>query len=174
MDFFEAVRARYSFRGGFKEQPVPEDHLRRIVQAGLDAPSGCNLQTTEFVIVTDRQKVRELAEIVGRPSLATAPAVIVVLCNTEPHYEGLKFWVEDCAAATENVLLAIAALGYASCWIDGALRRQGRAEKVAKLLHVPSTRAVRILLPVGVPAEEGPRKEKKPFEQRAWFNRYGG
>lgn len=174
MEFFEAVKARVSYRGAYKDQPVPEEHLRRIVQAALDAPSGCNFQTTEFVIVTDRDTVRWMADLVGRPSMAGAPAVLVVLCNTEPEYEGNRFWVEDAAAATENALLAIAALGYASCWIDGALRHEDRAEKIAQRLGVAAGRIVRILLPVGVPAEPVSRREKKPFEQRAWFGRYGG
>ena len=172
MEFYDVVKARYSYRGRFKEQPVPDEHLRKIVRAGLDAPSGVNLQTTEFVIVTDAAKVRELAAIAGRESMATAPAVIVALCDTGASYKGLSFWLEDCAAATENMLLAIAALGYASCWIDGALRRERRAEKVAQLLGAPPSRTARIMLPLGVPAEAGPRKEKKPFSERAWFNAY--
>lgn len=174
MDFFDVVKARYSYRGEFKDQPASEEDLRRIVQAGLDAPSGMNRQTTEFVIVTDRARVQALAGIVLRESIATATAVIVLVGNPDPGPKGVSFWVEDCSAAAENILLAAAALGYASCWIDGALRREGRAEKVALLLGVPPSRTVRILLPLGVPAEPGPRPEKKPFGERAWFNSYGG
>ena len=172
MDFFDAVKARYSYRGRYKAQPVPEEHLRKIVQAGLDAPSGCNLQTTEFVIVTDPEKIKQLAGIVGRQNIAGAPAVIVAVCNIEVDFEGVRFWIEDCAAATENALLAIAALGYASCWIDGALQYEGRAEKVAALLGVPSSRVVRIVMPVGVPDESETRRAKKPLDERAWFNSY--
>jgi len=174
MDLFEATRERYSYRGPYRDDAIPEEHLRDIVQAGLDAPSGCNFQTTEFVIVTDRDKVAKIAEIVDRDTIAAVPAVIVVLCDMEPELNGMKFWVEDCSAATENVLLAITALGYASCWIDGVLRREGRAGKIAELLAIPPSRVVRIVLPVGVPAEEAARKEKRPFAERAWFNAYGG
>jgi nitroreductase len=172
MDFFDAVKARYSYRGRYKAQPVPGEHLRKIVQAALDAPSGCNLQTTEFVIVTEPEKIRQLAEIVGRQNLASAPAIIAAVCDIEANYEGTQFWLEDCSAATENALLAIAALGYASCWIDGALQYEGRAEKVAALLGVPRSRVVRIVLPVGVPDEPETHPAKKPFAERAWFNAY--
>ncbi len=174
MDLFEATRKRFSYRGAFRDDAVPEEHLRDIVLAGLDAPSGCNFQTTEFVIVTDREKVAKVAEIIDRDTIAAVPAIIVALCDKEPELKGMRFWVEDCSAATENVLLAITALGYASCWIDGVLRREGRAERIAELLGVPSSRVVRIVLPVGVPAEEAARNEKKPFGERAWFNAYGG
>jgi nitroreductase len=104
--------------------------------------------------------------------MASAPAVIVAVCDIEANVEGMRFWVEDCAAATENALLAIAALGYASCWIDGALQREGRAEKAAALLGVPRSRIVRIVLPVGVPDEPGTRQAKKPFSERVWSNAY--
>jgi len=55
-------------------------------------------------------------------------------------------------------------------WIDGALRYNRIAERIGELLGIPSDRIVRVLLPVGVPAEPGTQREKLPFEQRAWFN----
>ena len=172
MDFFETVKARYSYRGAYKDRQVPDADLRRIVQAGLDAPSGMNYRTTEFVIVTDKERLRRIAELVPNENVKTAPAVIVVLCSMEVGEKEAQFWIEDASAATQNVLLALTALGYVSCWIDGALRREGRAEKVAELLGVPKSRRVRIILPVGVPVRAGPRPEKKPFAERAWFNTY--
>jgi nitroreductase len=173
MDLFEAIGERYSYRGEYKNVPVPQEHLRQIVEAGMAAPSGMNQEMAEFVIVTDPERLMTLATLMGRKQLETAQALIMVVANTEPKYQDMKFWVEDCAAATENMLLAITALGYASCWIDGALRREGRAEKIAQLYSIPKTHSVRIILPVGIPTEPGPRKDKKkPFEERAWFNKY--
>jgi nitroreductase len=93
--------------------------------------------------------------------------------DPRPAYENTSFVIEDCAASVENMLLAITALGYATVWLDGVLRRDGRALRIAKLLGVPSNLAVRILLPIGVPAEAGQQRERLPFEQRAWFNQYG-
>ncbi len=173
MDFFDAVRARYSYRGEFRREAIPQDTLRRIVQAGLDAPSGCNFQTTEFVIVDDGARIAQIGAILAKPAIGAAPAILVAVCNPEPKLNDISFWVEDCAAAVENVLLAAAALGYAACWIDGALRREGRAEKIAALLGVPPGRIVRVVVPLGVPVSPAPRKDKRPFGQRAWFNRYG-
>jgi nitroreductase len=87
-------------------------------------------------------------------------------------FEGMTFAVEDCAAAVENMLLAVTALGYASVWLDGILRRENRAQQIAALLGVPRDREVRVLLPVGVPTGEMVCVDKKSFEERAWFNRY--
>ena len=86
----------------------------------------------------------------------------------------ISFAAEDCAASVENMLLAITALGYASVWLDGVLRCENKAARIGQLLGVPAGRTVRILLPLGVAAEPGVQKEKLPFDQRAWFNRYGG
>ena len=82
----------------------------------------------------------------------------------------LRFAVEDYAAAVENMLLAVTALGYAAVWLDGMLRREGRAAKVGALLGVPASREVRVILPLGVPAEQWVQREKRPFDERAWFN----
>ena len=82
--------------------------------------------------------------------------------------------MEDCAAAVENMLLAITALGYASVWVAGWLRVEGRADRIGQLLDVPEGKTARIILPIGTPTESYPRKEKMPFEERAWFNRRAG
>ncbi|MFH1039439.1 MAG: nitroreductase family protein [PVC group bacterium] len=175
MELFEAMKRRHSYRGPFKDDPVPREDLERIVAAGLRAPSGKNEQTTSFVIVDDPSLVKEIGGMhPGNQALQLARALIACIIDRHPEavYEGHSFQVEDCAAAVENMLLAITALGYGSVWIDGWLRLEGHAEKIGGLLGVPETRVVRVLLPVGIPAEEGPRKEKKAFNERAWFNRY--
>jgi nitroreductase len=99
--------------------------------------------------------------------------MIACVIDPRPVLNEISFAVEDCAAAVENMLLAVTALGYATVWLDGVLRSEDKAARVARLLGVPEDKAVRILLPLGVPAEPGTQKEKLPFEKRAWFNRYG-
>lgn len=176
MDVFEAVALRHSYRGPFRDQMIPRADLERIVQAGLQAPSGKNAQTTRFVIVDDPDLVRKIA---GMPAANTAmqqaKAFIACIVDVKPEavYEGHDFQVEDCAAAVENMLLAVTALGYATVWIDGWLRVERRAEAIGKLLGLPDGKIVRVILPIGVPEETWPRKEKMPFAARAWFNRYG-
>jgi nitroreductase len=176
MDVFEAIAQRHSYRGPFKDEPVSREDLTRIVQAGTQAPSGCNAQTTAFVIVDDQKLVRKIA-VMHPKSVAFQQARAFIACvvddNPEAVYERFSFQVEDCAAAVENMLLAVTALGYATVWIDGWLRVEGRAEIVAGLIGLPGGKRVRVLLPIGVPAETGPRREKKLFAQRAWFNSYG-
>ena len=175
MDLFEAIRKRHSYRGGFKDMAVRREDLEKIVQAGLEAPSGKNCQTTRFVIVEEPGLLEQIGQMhPANKAMQQAKAMIVCIIDTNPEaiYEGFEFQVEDCGAAVENMLLAITALGYASVWIDGWLRVDGHNETIGKLLGVPETKVVRILLPVGVPAKEVRGPEKMAFEERAWFNRY--
>ncbi len=172
MDLFAAIEARHSYRGPFLKSSVPREDLRRIVEAGIRAPSGYNAQTTSFAIVDDPALIGKAADIMGKPRLAEAPALIAVIMDADGSPgEDYRFGVEDYAAATENLLLAITALGYASVWIDGALRSEQRAERLAELLGVAAGLSVRAVLPVGVPAERPADHPKKRFEERAWFNR---
>lgn len=173
MDVFEAIGKRHSYRGEFTDAAVPREDLTRIVQAGVDAPSGCNAQTTSFVIVDDPDLLAKIAAILEKPVVHSAKALIACIVETRGVYKGMSFEKEDCAAAVENMLLAVTALGYATVWLDGMLRALDRAEKVGALLDVPAERRVQVVLPLGVPAEEKAPAGKKPFAERAFWNRYG-
>jgi nitroreductase len=173
MDLFEAFAKRHSYRDQFTDAPVPRDDLKKIVQAGIQAPSACNEQVISFVIVDDPALLRQIAEITTKPVCQSAKAMIACVADPRAVYSGMSFAAEDCAAAVENMLLAITALGYASVWLDGALRTDNRATRIGLLLDVPDGHTVRILLPIGVPAERGQQRERLPFDRRAWFNRYG-
>jgi len=177
MELFEAIAKRHSYRGPFKDQPVGQEDLRRIVEAGLLAPSGANRQTTTFVIVDDPEQVAAIAGMPGaNQAHREAKALIACIVDAAPEgvYEGHSFHVEDCSAAVENMLLAVTALGYATVWIDGWLRKDDRAQAVGRALGLPAEKVVRVLLPIGLPAEARRQPDKLPFEERAWFNRYGG
>ncbi len=173
MDLFDAIAKRRSYREGYTDAPVSRADLEKIVQAGIQAPSGKNEQTTSFVIVDDPKLLAQIAAIVDRPMCHTAKALIACVTDPRPVFHDISFAAEDCAAAVENMLLATTALGYASVWLDGVLRFNNVAARIGQLLGVPEGRTVRILLPIGVAAEPGQQKEKLPFDQRAWFNRYG-
>lgn len=172
MELFEAIRQRYSYRGEFdRDHKVSRDELEKIVTAGVIAPSGCNKQTTEFVIIDDPQKLAELSMI----HTNTATAMIACIVNREPiavYQDMMSFEIEDCSAAVENMLLAITAMGYATVWLDGVLRINSLAETVAKVIALPPNKIVRVLLPVGKPIKAGKRPEKQPFKHRASFNTY--
>lgn len=174
MELFDAIAKRHSYRGEFTDAAVSKDDLIKIVTSGIWAPSACNEQVASFVIINEPSLVAKIAGIVRHKPCDTAKAMIVCVVDPRPVYRDVVYAAEDCAAAVENMLLAITALGYATVWLDGVLRADDIAARIGELLGVPQSHTVRVLLPIGVPAAPGTRREKLPFEKRAWFNRYGG
>ncbi|MBQ8568282.1 MAG: nitroreductase family protein [Oscillospiraceae bacterium] len=178
-DLFEVIGSRISYRGEYKPEAVPEEHLRAIMEAGLAAPSGCNQQTTSLIAVNDRQvldKVQScLRENLKRPICQSAPAVICVLSQDIKSYHGMSFSKQDYAAAIQNMLLAIKALGYDSCWFEGYMTDEsGNGRKIADILGVPAEYDLVCILPVGIAADTAKPVDKKAFSERAWFNSFGG
>lgn len=175
MSILETISERHSYRGKYRPDPVPRDDLIKIMQAGLDAPSGCNKQTTSLIAVDDAETLKKLHAVIDPPAAETAPAMICVLTQGIFAYRDRCFAVQDYSAAIENMLLAITELGYASCWYEGHITDEDRiGDKMAKILNVPDNYGLVCFLPVGVPAAAVEPTKKKPFEERAWFNTFGG
>ena len=167
----EVLSARRSYRGRYLPDPVPREDLRRILQAGLDAPSGCNKQTTSLIAVDDPAVLEKLRTVIDPPVAQTAPAMICVLTRRINAYRDRCFAVQDYSAAIENMLLAIAALGYQSCWYEGHITDEDRiGRKMADLLGVPEDYELVCMLPVGIAAETPVMPKKMAFSERAWFN----
>ena len=168
MDLFEAIRRRRSVRR-FKPGDVPDSDVMRILEAGRIAPSGYNLQNREFVVVRDPETIAQLNQV--QPSFDNVPVVIAVVMTPGKTPSGGSFWVEDCAACVENMLLAITALGYASVWVEGTLlRKEGWAKE---LLGVPADKRFFVLLPVGHAAEPGEPPPKQGLDRMTHYERYG-
>ena len=144
------------------------------MQAGLDAPSGCNKQTTSLIAVDDRDVLGRLRAVIDPPAGETAPAMICVLTQRINAYRDRCFAVQDYSAAIENMLLAAEALGYRSCWYEGHITDADRiGDKMAALLNVPDGYELVCFLPIGKALGEPAAPKKKPFCERAWFNGFG-
>lgn len=174
MTTMEAIRARRSYRGKYLPTPVPREHLKQILEAGFHAPSGCNKQTTSFIAIDDPEVLARVHSVIDPPLGETAPAMICVLTRKIIAYRDRTFYMQDYAAAIENMLLAIADLGYASCWIEGHITDTDRiGYQMQKILGVPEEFDLICYLPVGIPAGEFPNLRKHPMDSRVWFNGFG-
>ena len=174
MNTFEAIEARHSYRGKFESTPVPREHLVKIMEAGFHAPSGCNRQTTSFLAVDDPDLMKKVHSVIDPPVGETAPAMICVLTRKIIAYRDRTFYIQDYAASIENMLLAITALGYASCWYEGHITDADRiGDQMARILGVPEEYELVAFLPVGIPAGEVTPAKKHPFAERAWLNGFG-
>lgn len=163
MDAIEALKTRRSVRA-YLDQPVPRELLEEIVDCARLAPTALNLQPWEFVVVTEKQRLREIARATdyGR-FIEQAAACIVVLCRNT------KYYLEDGSAATENILLAAHALGLGACWVAGD--KKPYADQIRRLVGAPEGYRLVSLVPIGYPAEK-PVKQKRPLREVLHWERF--
>jgi len=162
MDTLEAIRKRRSVRA-YTGAPIPRKDLLTIVDAGRLAATGSNRQPWEFIVVTDKGIIDQLA--IAAQWMDKAGAIIAVVMD-----ESSRWWLEDGSAAVENMLLAGRALGYGSCWLEGwTLRLE---DDLKAILRVPEDKRLLTLVPFGTPVE-WPTKEKKSLEQVLYWEKYG-
>ena len=166
MDFFDVVNARRSVRK-YLPETVSREELERIVAAGVEAPTGCNYQLKQYVIIDDPALMEEIRFV--SPALSGAPAAIVLLVEPTATNYG-EFWVQDASAAMENMLLAAVAIGLAGCWIEGQMRRC--EDRLRRVLGVPEGLRVWSLMPVGKPAEAPARPPKPQLPEVVHYNRF--
>jgi len=204
MDIFDSIQGRKSVRR-FKQTPVPDEDIKKILDAGRHAPSANNTQPWSFIVVKNRTVLKQMADAARQmidrmipyaesekqaqrlaaykgnyyTFFENAPVVIAVLmegydAGTDRVLAKMGYAPEDIkrlrplpglqsvAAAIENMLLAIHALGYGSCWMTGPLVAQ---EAFEKLLGFGKEKSIAALLPVGVPDENPPARPRKPLEE---------
>ncbi|MEJ2734638.1 MAG: nitroreductase family protein [Anaerolineae bacterium] len=154
----QIVFSRRSIRV-YTDEPVSETDIQSLLEAGMAAPSASNRRPWHFVVVTERDTLRALA--VAHPfgkMLASASAAIAV-CG-DPAIS--DWWVQDCSAATENILVAAAGLGLGAVWL-GSHGRPERERAVREVLGIPERMGVLSLLSIGHPGEEkGARTQYDP------------
>ena len=173
MDFFEVVEKRYSHKERFLADAVPLEKLELIAKAGLAAPSGGNSQCVRLVILKNRAEIQPFSDLFSHGGLDTAPAAIAVLTDSSTQQPDLNFELEDYAAATENMLLAAVALGYAALWLDYPFFDDDTQAAACKLLGAPAGYHLHVLMPIGVPDGAGTRREKLPFAARVSYGKFG-
>ena len=161
MDALEAIRKRRSIRR-YTGESIPQADLEAIVDAGRLAATGSNNQPWEFVVVTDREMIDRLKT--AAQWMEQAAAIIAVVMDPSS-----RWWLEDGAAAVQNMLIASTALGYGSCWLEGYTIP--REAEFKELLGIPADKRLLTLVPVGVPVE-WPTKEKKPLDEVLRWERY--
>lgn len=171
MSIIDIISRRHSYRGRYKSIPVPREDLIKIMQAGLDAPSGCNKQTTSLIAVDDPEILKKMHTVIRPPAGENAPAIICVLTRRIIAYRDKCFATQDYSAAIENMLLAAVDLGYDSCWYEGHVTDVDRIGwQMAQILNVPDEYELVCFLPIGVRDGDITPPKKQSFEERAWFN----
>lgn len=173
MNVYEAILKRRSIRK-FQQKKIPSSVLKKLINAARLGPSAGNLQPTEYILVTEKEKCQEVFTCTrwavylsdGTPYENFRPtAYIVVLLNkNKPTH---AFSLADCSAAIENIMLLAVAEGLGSCWI-GSLDR----EKLKQVLSIPAYCEVDSLVALGYPAQKS-KAEKFKGDVKYWRCRQG-
>ncbi len=143
------IFARRSIRA-YADEPVSEADILALLQAGMAAPSGSNRKPWHFVVVTGRPTLEALADAHPFGKMIGHAGLGIAVCG-DPQIS--EWWVQDCTAATENILIAVVALGLGGVWV-GCHGRPEREAAVRSVLGIPEEIGVLSLLSIGHPAEE--------------------
>lgn len=170
---YRNIMTRTSVRA-YQEKLVEEEKIDKLLRAGMAAPSAVNRQPWHFVVVTDRTILDRLAD--ANPNarfLKGAPLAIVVCGDLDKALEGRaqEYWIQDCSAATENILLAAHGLGLGAVW-TGTYPSESRCKAVAEVLQLPESIVPLNTLVIGYPQKAGQPKDKWN-EEKVSYNRYG-
>jgi nitroreductase len=170
MDVLEALMTRCSIRR-FETEPVAEDAIQRMLDVLFRSPSAADARPWQFAVVDSRDVLARLETAMpGCEMLQTAPLAILVCA--EPAREKIPgFWPQDCAAAAENLLLAVHGLGLGGVWI-GLYPVSDRERAVREVLGVPGGLVPFALVAIGRPAEH-PVLEDRYDSSRVHRNRWG-
>lgn len=171
------VVQRRSIRS-FSEEPVSEDLLRKVVEAGTYAPTSCNAQPLAFITVTGREMVSAIfRSATGAEAWADAVPAAVLVTSDRRHYKPFEQHIimyQDMAAAIQNCLLASESLNLAACWVSlvSDLHINGQ-EHLYRRLHLPAHRAIGGVIAIGHPTNTVCHVPRRPLHRVWHHNQFG-
>ncbi len=154
MDAMSAILSRRSIRRYTKED-VSDEIVKELLEAAMSAPSAGNEQPWHFVVIRDRKILNEIPNIHPYSGMLREAPLAILICGDESLQKYKGYWVQDCSAATENLLIAINAKGLGGVWL-GVYPVEDRVVGVRKLLNMPDNIIPFSLISIGYPAEQKP------------------
>jgi nitroreductase len=149
-ELIRAIFARRSIRR-YSAELVNEKDVKTMLEAAMAAPSASNRKPWHFIAVTDRQILDNLARAHPYGKMLLEAPLCIAVCGDKTISPG--YWVQDCSAATENLLLAATALGLGAVWL-GVHPREERVNPIRKVLNIPENIVPLNLISIGHPAEK--------------------
>lgn len=153
MELKEALLNRRSIRK-FTSEPVSEEAIDELMHAAMSGPSACNKQPWEFYVITGRERLDELKK--ASKFMGFDSPLAIVVCGNLRRALPLKFseyWIQDCSAATENILLRATDMGLGAVWC-GAHPQKHAVENIRKCLDIPESQIPLNVIFIGHPAQE--------------------
>ncbi len=154
----------------FKSNHVTDEMINLILKAAMAAPSAANKQTWEFIIIKDRKILDSIPEIHPYSKMTQEAPVAILVCGNTQRADARGFWVQDCAAASQNILLAANSLGLGSVWC-GVYPVEDLVKSFKEIFNLPEYIYPVSFIPIGFPAEEKPpseRYDKNKIHHEKW------
>jgi nitroreductase len=171
MDAMQALRTRRSIRR-YTADPVGDHEVRGLLEAAMSAPSAGNQQPWEFVLLADKRLRDEIPRFHPYADMLREAPLAVLVCGNLQRESFKGYWVQDCSAATQNLLLAAHASGLGAVWV-GVYPKEDRVRRLRELLGLPEHVVPFALVPLGRPAER-PAPVQRFDPARMHVNRWGG
>jgi len=165
----KVIHSRKSVRHYIDRKATRED-LLTLVKAGMAAPTAVDRRPWAFVIVTDKAKLEELEAGLPHTKMLTKAGAGIIVCGVLEKAlpgAGKEFWVQDCSAATENILLAAESMGLGAVW-TAAYPSQERIDSIRKVLGIPENIVPLNVIPVGYPVGDENPKDKFDLKNVHW------
>ena len=158
MDAIEAIMTRRSIRK-YTDRGIPGEIVEKLLRAGMAAPSAGNQQPWHFVIIDDRKVLDQIPTFHRYSKMLLEAPLAILVCGdlSRELHEG--YWIQDCSAATENILLAAHALGLGAVWL-GIHPREERKKGIIELMNLPDSIQPLSLISIGYPAERKPPSDR--------------
>ena len=169
MELKEVLLKRRSVRK-FTQEPISDEMIEELLHAAMSGPSACNNKPWDFYVITNIQKLEELKASSMFTKISSTLAIVV--CGDLSRALPLKmaeYWIQDCSAATENILLRVTDLGLGAVWC-GIHPQEKAVEKVRQILEIPKSQIPLNLIFIGHPEEE-PEARDQYEEKRVHYIR---
>ncbi len=169
MEIFEAINTRRSIRK-FSDKPVSDQMIRKALEAAMMAPSAGNAQPWRFIVVTESDALKATAGIHPHLGMAKQAQAGILVCTDLSLEKFPGYWVQDCSAAMQNLLLGLHAQGLGAVW-TGVYPMADRVTAFKEMFNLPEQVIPLGFVPVGWP-DQAPKSESRFKEDRVHYNTF--
>lgn len=170
MDTIEAIHTRRSIRE-YADKPVPKEIVTQLLAAAMAAPSARNQQPWEFVVINNKKLLKRIPEVNPYAQMAARAPLAILVCGNLKVETSPGYWVIDCAAAVQNLLLCAHALGLGGVW-TGTYPNEERMDAYTTIFDLPEHVIPHTLVVIGHPAQKPPHQDRFNPE-RIHYNGWG-
>ncbi|MGM0368326.1 MAG: nitroreductase family protein [Actinomycetota bacterium] len=143
----------------YTDDPVSDENIEKLLKAAMAAPTAGNQQEWEFIVIKDRHTLNSIPKVHPYATMLKKAPLAIAICADRDRESHVGYWVQDCAAATQNILLEAQHLGLGACWL-GIYPREKRVKGLKEILSLPDN-----VMPLSLVAVGNPADKKKPADR---------